>query len=305
MKIVLTGSNGLVGSALCAHFQSKGHDVYSLVRKKNKQSDHEIYWNPYAMEVDVSILEKSDVVIHLSGENIADGRWNDEKRKKIIASRVDTTRFLSETLSHLKHKPALYLTASAIGFFGDRGAEILHDESSSGTGFLADTAKKWEEASWPAVSAGIRTIQLRFGMILTPKGGALSKMLPIFKKGLGAVFGNGKQYWSWIALDDVVGIIDHLIMHQAILRGPLNVVSPKTITHKEFVKTLGRVLRRPVLGWMPAALVSAVFGEMGRELFLSSQRVEPARLTATKYLFKYPDLETALNEMLRKNEKIS
>ncbi len=298
MKILISGSSGLVGSALIPYLREKGHEVFCLVRRAPKNSSMEIFWNLEKGEIDKTKLEGIDIVIHLAGENIASGRWTAQKKQRLRSSRVESTKFLCQTLLNLKTPPQMVLSASAVGFYGDRGTEILHEESHVGKGFLAELACDWESAWDPLVQQKIRVVNLRFGMILSSKGGALTEMKKPFTKGLGAIFGNGKQYWSWIHMDDVLGAIDHVLPTKHIIRGPLNVVAPHSVTQKEFAKTLGQVLHRPVFLRVPSFALKIIFGEMAEGLFLSSARAEPARLGATSYKFKYPNLELALKNLL-------
>jgi hypothetical protein len=235
--------------------------------------------------------------VHLAGENIAAGRWTVEKKARIRDSRVKGTKTLCEALAQLSQPPKVLVSASAIGYYGDRGAELLWENSALGTGFLAEVCQAWEEATRPAMEKGIRVVLLRIGVVLSPAGGALAKMLLPFKLGLGGIIGSGKQYMSWIALDDVVGTIDHVLITDT-LQGPVNAVAPHPVTNSEFTKTLRRVLRRPTLFPMPAFAARLAFGEMADELLLASTRVEPKRLIATEYRFRYPELEDALRHLL-------
>ncbi|MFO1462759.1 MAG: TIGR01777 family oxidoreductase [bacterium] len=300
MRILVTGSSGLVGSALVEKLLSQGHSISRLVRRKADASKGEAYWNPEGGSVDKTGLAelRPEVVINLAGENIASGRWTAERKRKIRDSRVHGTRALADTLAHLETPPKAFLCASAIGYFGSRGDERLDEASIPGEGFLAEVCEEWESSAEPAAKAGIRTVNLRIGVILSPKGGALKKMLLPFKLGLGGVIGSGKQYMSWIALDDVVGILDFAIQN-ASLQGPVNAVAPNPVTNKEFTKTLGRVLWRPTCLPMPASTARMVFGEMADELLLASTRVEPAKLRQAGYAFQYPDLKAALRHLLK------
>jgi hypothetical protein len=236
-------------------------------------------------------------VVHLAGENIASGRWTAEKKAKIRDSRVDGTRLLSDSLAGLKQLPKVLVCASAIGYYGDRGDEVLTEESTLGSGFLAGVCAEWEAAAKPAVQKGIRVVHLRFGMVASEAGGALAKLLPPFKMGLGGVLGTGRQYVSWIALDDLLGVIAHALTTEA-LQGPVNAVTPNPVTNKELTQTLGRILGRFTLFSMPAAAAHLAFGEMADEVLLASQRVQPTKLLATGYRFRYPDLEDAFRHLL-------
>ncbi|HEX8710070.1 MAG TPA: TIGR01777 family oxidoreductase [Pyrinomonadaceae bacterium] len=298
MRILVTGSTGLVGSALIPALQEKGYQVIRLVRSAADQSAERIYWNPVEGTLNAAQLEGLDAVVHLAGESIAEGRWTAAKKARIRESRAKGTRLLSETLARLDRKPATLLSASAIGFYGSRGDEVLTEQSASGSDFLAEVCREWELSTQPAAQSGVRVVNLRFGVILSRAGGALAKMLPPFRMGVGGKLGSGKQYMSWIALDDVVGVLEFALVNEH-LRGPVNVVAPGPVTNAEFTKMLGRVLSRPTLFPVPAFAARIAFGEMADAILLASNRVEPARLKETGYQFKYPDLEAALRHVLK------
>ena len=285
MKVLVTGATGLVGSTLIPFLTTGGHEVSPLRRPED--------WNPAKGVLDRAALEGYDAVVHLAGENIASGRWSDAQKERIRASRVDGTRLLSEALAGLEKKPQVLVSASAIGYYGDRGDEALRADSEPGSGFLADVCQAWEEATTPARDAGIRVVLLRTGVVLSPKGGALAKMLTPFKLGVGGVVGSGEQYMSWIEIDDLVGMILHALAEESVA-GPVNAVAPNPVTNHEFTKTLGRVLGRPTVFPLPAFAAKLAMGEMAEELLLSSARVE----TATSYEFRYPELEPALRHLL-------
>jgi hypothetical protein len=240
-----------------------------------------------------------DVFIHLAGENIAARRWNAQRKVELFKSRCQGTLFVAQKLAQLKKKPKLLLSASGVGFYGDRGAESLTESSSGGKGFLAELAKAWEAALDPAREAGIRCVTLRFGMVLGENGGALSEMLPVFRACLGGRLGPGRQYLSWIAIDDVITALDFVINHQE-LSGALNLCSPNPVTNKEFTQTLSRVLNRPALLPVPALLLKIIMGEMAKALLLSSIRALPAKLEAAGFKFSYPDLQSCLTHVLAK-----
>lgn len=298
-KILVTGSTGLVGSALLPELRSQGHEVFRLVRSQAKAGAAEIYWNPEQGIEDTVRLEGLDAVVHLAGENISEGRWTEEKKKRIRDSRVKGTRTLSDALASLKQPPRALLSASAIGYYGSQGDRILTEDGAPGSDFLAGVCREWEAATEPATQRGIRVLLLRFGVILTPKGGALSKMLAPFQFGVGGRLGSGRQYMSWVTLDDVVGVIKHALLDETI-SGPVNVVAPHPVTNYEFTKTLGRVLSRPTIFPVPAFAIRLAFGEMGDAALLGSTRVEPARLKESGYAFRHPELEGALRQMLKK-----
>lgn len=296
MNILVTGSTGLVGSAVVPFLTTGGHRVFRLVRGK-AHNEQEILWDPAAGTIDASKLEGMDAVVHLAGDNIAHGRWSAAKKARIRDSRVIGTRLLSDTLSKLNRKPRVLACASAIGYYGNRGDDVMTESSPPGPTFISEVCRDWEAATEPARAAGIRVVNLRIGVVLTPRGGALAKMLTPFKLCLGGVVGSGKQYWSWIALDDVVGAIHHAITHDE-LSGPVNAVAPGTLTNAEFTKILGRVLHRPTIAPLPAFVVKLLLGEMGEELLLASTRVVPNRLQETGYQFRCPTLEGALRHVL-------
>jgi len=258
--------------------------------------DEQIPWDP-ASALDPATVSGFDAVIHLAGESIA-GRWTAEKKAKIRNSRVTGTKNLSEALAKADPKPAVFISCSAIGFYGDRGEEVVNEESAPGTGFLPDVCKDWEAATYPAADAGIRTVQIRTGVVLSPKGGALGKMLTPFKLGLGGRVGNGRQWMSWIDVQDMVGAIHH-ILKTDLLQGPVNMVAPKPVTNAEFTRTLASLLSRPAIFPMPAFVVKLAFGEMGETLLLGSQRVEPAQLVASGYPFRFSELRTSLQNLLK------
>jgi uncharacterized protein (TIGR01777 family) len=297
MKILVTGSTGLIGSALVPFLTTAGHQVVRMVRSKPTNGD-QIQWDPYSGSLDKSRLEGFDAIVHLSGENIA-GRWTAAKKTKLRDSRIKSTRLLSKTLAELQKPPKVLVCASAMGYYGNRSDEMMKEDSPPGRGFLAETVKEWEAQVQPAIKKGIRVVNLRTGVVLSPAGGALKEMLLPFKMGVGGVIGSGEQYFSWIAIDDVVGAIYHCINTES-LSGPVNVASPNPVTNREFTKTLGRVLSRPTIFPLPAFAARLVFGEMGEELLLASIRVQPAKLQATGYPFRYPDLEGALRHVLGK-----
>ena len=297
MKILVTGSTGLIGSALVSFLAEHGHEVKRLVRTELVSGEDEIHWSPDSGSIDKAGLEGLDAVVQLAGENLAAGRWTAKKKVRILDSRVKGSRLLCESLSQLTQPPKVLVCSSAIGYYGDRGDAVVDEGAFSGSGFLAEVCHEWEEATGSASEGGIRVVNLRIGVVLSPAGGALARMLPPFKMGFGGKLGNGKQYISWIALDDAVEVIHHCITQDG-LHGPVNAVTPNAVTNGEFTKTLGRVLNRPTLFGMPAFIVRAVFGKMADETLLSSTRVEPTRLVETAYTFHYPQLEDALRYLL-------
>jgi uncharacterized protein (TIGR01777 family) len=295
MKIVISGSSGLIGKALIPALTSQGDEVKRLVRPQSGSG--EVQWDPSRGEIDRAALEGHDVVVHLAGENIASGRWTKAKKERIVRSRVEGTRLLVQTLLQLERPPKALLCASAIGFYGDRGSESLTEESASGSLFISRLCREWEAATRPALEGGIRVVNLRFGIILSAADGALAKMLLPFRLGLGGKIGSGRQYMSWVSIDDVVGIIQYAIKTEAI-SGPVNVVATEPVTNAVFTKTLGRVLDRPTFFPMPAFAARLAFGEMADELLLASTRVEPLKLQKSGYSFRHPRLEGALRGLL-------
>ena len=289
MKIAVTGSSGLLGSALVSSLLGTGHGVVRLKRPE--------HWDPERRTVDISVFSGADAIVHLAGENIAAARWTTARKQRIRDSRVNGTKLIAETISRMGQPPQVFVSASAIGYYGDRGSEVLREESPPGTGFLADVCREWEAGTDAAARKGVRVVHLRTGLVLSPNGGALAKMLLPFKLGLGGKIGSGNQYWSWISLDDVCGAIVHCIQTAA-LHGPVNIVSPSPATNLEFTKTLGRVLRRPTISPMPAFAARLAFGEMADALLLATQRVEPAKLLASRFMFKHQELEGTLRYLL-------
>ncbi len=297
MNILVSGSTGLIGSALVPALTAGGHRVVRLVRSQPTSGEATVAWDPAAGTIEADKLEGLDAVVHLAGESIAAGRWNEERKQRIRDSRVKGTRLLAETLARLQAKPKVLACASAIGYYGNRGDELLHESSTPGTSFLCEVCKEWEAACHPARQAGIRVVNLRFGVVLSRRGGALAQMLTPFKCGVGGKLGSGRQYMSWIALDDVVGIIQYVLTNDS-LHGPVNTVAPGAVTNREFTRTLGRVLWRPTIFPMPAFAARLLFGEMADELLLASTRVQPARLLSAGYPFRFPELEGALRHVL-------
>jgi uncharacterized protein (TIGR01777 family) len=295
MNILISGSTGLIGSALVPYLITGGYAVKHLVRKTPK-SEHEIAWNPNEDSIDRDRLEGLDAVIHLAGEGIT-GRWTEEKKRKIMNSRKAGTNLLAATLAGLSNPPKVLISASAIGYYGDRGNELLTEDASPGVGFLSEVCKEWETALAPAAEKGIRTASLRIGIALSSAGGALAQMLTPFRLGAGGNIGSGKQWWSWVAIDDVIGMIQHVLMSDSIT-GPVNAVTPNPVTNAEFARILGKVLKRPAIFPLPSWAAKIALGEMADALLLASSNVVPAKLIATNYPFRYPELEGALRHLL-------
>ncbi|QEG37757.1 TIGR01777 family oxidoreductase [Bythopirellula goksoeyrii] len=296
--ILITGASGLIGSALTKALEADGHKVLRAVRENVQNPQEEIHWSPVLEEIDQQKLEGIDSIVHLAGANIAGKRWTESYKKQILESRTKGTSLISEAIAKMQRKPRAFVCASAIGYYGDRGTTELDETSSPGGDFLAEVCLQWERASLPAQEAGIRTVNTRIGVVLSPNGGALKTMLLPFKMGVGGVIGDGKQSMSWIALDDVVGAMQFALAHDT-LSGPVNLVSPEWVTNREFTKTLGKVLGRPTVLPMPAFAAKLAFGEMAEALLLSSTRVIPQRLVAEGFAFQYPQLKTALEHLLK------
>ena len=297
MRILVSGSSGLVGSALCAWLPAQGHSVLRLVRRA-AMGDDEVAWDPASGSLNAEALEGLDAVVHLAGAGIADERWTEARKAMIHDSRVRSTRLLAGALATLAHKPRVLVSASAVGWYGDRGDEWLDESSDPGTGFLAAVGRAWEGAAEPAVAAGIRVVHPRTGIVLARQGGVLAKLLPLFRLGLGGPVGSGRQWWSWIAMDDLLAAVLHAIEHEDV-RGPFNAVAPEPVTAGEFARTLGSVLARPAALSAPAFALRAVMGrELVDEALLASQRVRPAVLERTSFVFAEPGLDGALRRVL-------
>jgi uncharacterized protein (TIGR01777 family) len=299
MKILIGGSHGLVGTALIEALEKDGHECIRLVRHA-PNSKMEVEWSPDRYSIALARIEGFDAVINLAGESIADGRWTEEKKRRIRESRVKGTKLLGDALANLTVPPKTFICASAIGYYGSSGDDILTEDSPAGDDFLAHVCSEWEQATALATEKGIRVVNTRFGVILDTKGGALAKMLSPFRLGLGGKVGSGKQWMSWIALADVVEGIKFALAKDS-LRGPVNFVAPNPVTNAEFTKTLGKALSRPTLFPIPAFGVRLVFGEMGEALLLGSQRVAPKRLMSEGYQFQYAQLDAALAKILKKS----
>jgi len=296
MHIAITGSSGLVGRTLTSFLGSRGYRVTRVVR--GHPGEGELTWDPSAGHLDVKPLCDCDAVVHLAGENIADGRWSQAKKERIRQSRVESTRLLSSALAAAKTPPRVLVTASAIGYYGDAGDRLLDEQAPAGDDFLAEVCRTWETASEPANVAGIRVVNLRIGVVLAREGGALQKMLTPFRLGGGGRVGSGRQFWSWIAIDDLVGTVEHVLGREE-LSGPVNAVAPHPVTNLEFTKTLGKVLRRPTLFPLPAPVARLMLGEMADALLLSSARVSSRRLEKSGYVFQFAELEPALRYLLQ------
>lgn len=294
-RILVSGASGPIGAALLPSLKTCGFQVVRLVRGPTSGAD-QIRWDP-AKPLASELISGFDSVIHLAGESVV-GRWTDSKKAKIRESRILGTRNLAESLAKAKDRPRVLITASAIGYYGDRSDEVLREDGNSGAGFLAEVCREWEAASQAAAAAGIRTVRIRIGVVLSPVGGALQKMLPAFRIGVGGRIGSGLQWMSWIHVQDLVGAVHH-ILKSDLLQGPVNLVAPQPVTNAEFTKTLAAALSRPAVFPVPALVVKLAFGQMGEEVLLASQRVEPAKLIASGYPFQYSELRKALDGVLR------
>jgi len=301
MKIAVSGSTGLIGSALTRALTQRGDEIVPLVRRAVRPGERAVAWDPDAGTIDRAGLEGMDAVVHLAGENVF-GRWSAAKKQRIRDSRVKGTQLISETLATLQRRPATLLASSAIGHYGDRGDESLTEDSTPGDDFLAKVSRDWEAATQVATRAGIRVVNMRTGVVLTATGGALGMMLPPFRIGLGGWVGSGKQYVSWIALDDIINAMLHLLDRRDI-SGPVNLTAPTPVTNRELAKALGKVLGRPVLVPVPGFALGLAFGSEGAELLLGGQRVLPARLVSSGFHFGFTEVEPALRHLLASPEQ--
>jgi uncharacterized protein (TIGR01777 family) len=302
LRVGVTGAGGLVGSALSTALEASGATVKRWVRRPASVSGNELAWDPVAGTIDSGALAGLDAMVHLAGENIAGGRWSVERKERIRSSRVEGTRLIAGALAQAEKGPRVLVSASAIGYYGDRGEERIDEESSPGTGFLAETCQEWEQSVAPAVEAGVRVVLLRIGVVLSRHGGALARMLLPFRLGLGGRLGNGRQYMSWIALDDLVRIVLRALSDER-LEGPVNAVAPNPVRNAEFTARLGAALRRPAVLPVPAFALGLLLGEMGRELLLAGARIEPRSLLDSDFEFRFPDLDSALRFEIRAAER--
>ena len=302
MHVAVTGSSGLLGTALRRALTAEGHRVSRLVRRPSAGPD-EISWDPVAGVLDPAALAGVDAVVNLAGAGIGDKRWTDAYKRELLDSRVLTTSLLARTMAAMDTPPAVLLSASAIGIYGDRGDQVLTETSTAGTGFLADICRAWEAATEPAEAAGIRVAHLRTGIVLSREGGALTKMLPLFRMGLGGKMGNGRAYWSWISLEDEIGAIRFLLDNP--VSGPVNLTGPEPATNAEFTRTLGSVLHRPTLLPVPSFGPKLLLGgELAEALLFTSARVVPQALADAGYSFRHPDLASALRSAIGMSEPV-
>jgi uncharacterized protein (TIGR01777 family) len=296
MNILVTGASGLIGSALIPSFAKEGHQVTRLARSTDSAGSAEPNWDPKTGSIGLTSAGRIDAVVHLAAHSIG-SRWSSRTKKLIRDSRVVGTRLLSEALARLEHPPAVLVSASAVGFYGDRGDDWVDESLDSGQGFLAEVCKEWEEATMPAARIGIRVVLFRLGIVLSTAGGALKQMLPVFRNGLGGRLGDGRQYWSWISIEDAVRAIHHAVSRSE-LDGPVNAAAPNPVTNQQFTRLLGKSLGRPTVFSVPGPIVHLLFGEMGREALLSSCRAKPSRLIATGFQFRHSELGPAFDDLL-------
>lgn len=298
MRILVSGSTGLIGRALVLHLESEGHDVTRLVRPESSDAaaGDSVRWAPSRGELDPAQVEGFDAVVHLAGESI-DQRWTERTKRRIRESRIDGTELLADTLAGLDDPPAVLLSASAVGYYGDRGDAWLEEDDASGDLFISDVCRQWEAVAQAASENGVRVVTLRTGIVLSREGGALPRMLPPFRVGVGGHLGSGDQYMSWVTRDDAVRIVRFLLETESV-EGPVNVCAPNPVTNRVFTEALGSALGRPTALWVPGFAVRLMFGQMGEELLLASQRVRPAKLAESGYTWRYPDVADALEHVL-------
>lgn len=298
MHVLVGGSSGLIGSALVPRLRSLGHRVTRLVRA-SPAGEGSVSWNPRAGTLDPRALDDVDAVVHLGGVSLAGGLWTARRKEALRASRVDTTSLLARTMADASpRRPSVFVQSSAVGYYGDRGDEILSESSAAGTGFLADLCRAWEAASRPAEEAGVRVVRVRSGLVLSPRGGVLGTLAPLFRIGLGGRVGSGRQWTAWITLDDAVEVYARMVADPS-FRGAVNAVAPEPATNAEFTRALGRALRRPTPFPVPAFLLRLALRGMAEETILSSQRVVPSRLLSAGFAFRDPALEPALAALFR------
>ncbi len=302
LTIAISGASGLIGTELIPFLTTGGHRTLRLVRRKADPALGEIFWDPFTDRLDPQDLSGSGALVHLSGESIGQGRWTPEKKRRIIESRNRTTALIARTATAMNPLPEVIVCASAIGYYGDRDEDVMTEESTCGADFISGVCSEWEDTALPAIEKGIRVVFLRIGIVLSPAGGALQRLLTPFKIGIGGRIASGRQYMSWVTIDDVLGIIHRAITDRK-LQGPVNAVAPNPVSNLAFTETLGKVLRRPTLFTVPEAAIRRIFGEMGKEILLSSTRVHPEKLIDNRYSFRHPDLEGAVRHLLGRYAK--
>lgn len=297
MKIAITGASGLIGSAMTSALEERGDEVLRLVRRPARNAS-EVTWDPQKGVIDTTALVGCDAVVHLAGANISDGRWTEDRKALILNSRVDGTRLIASTIAAMKPAPTVFISSSAVGIYGSRGDELLDEEARPGSGFLAEVCLAWEAETAPARAAGVRTVNMRTGIVLSAEDGALAKMLPLFKAGVGGKLGDGKQYMSWITLDDMIDAVIFALDHDN-LEGPVNFCAPEPVTNQRFTKALGAALKRPTFLPAPGFALKVAFGEMAENVLLGGQRVAPRKLLEAGYEFRHDAIEEALMELVR------
>ncbi len=300
LTVAVTGASGLLGRSLAPFLTTGGHRVKTLVRRPSRPGTDEIFWDPARGELAPESLSGVDAVVHLAGENIGEGRWTRDKKRRMLGSRILGTAAVARAMAAAKDGPRVLVSASAVGFYGNRGDEILDEESPQGRGFIPELCAAWEEAARPAAEAGIRVVNLRIGVVLTPAGGALARMLPGFAAGLGAALGPGSQVISWASPDDFLGAVLHVLRTPS-LSGPVNLAAPAPATSRELARELGRVLHRPAAFTVPAWALKAALGQMAREILLASAHVRPQKLLDSGFVFLDPALGPALSHLLGKD----
>lgn len=298
MRILISGASGLVGTATAGALRADGHEVARFARQKGASSPGDVRWDPASAFIDAQTMEGADAIVHLAGAGIADARWSEARKKVLRDSRMNSTRTLVDAIAQLQQKPRVLIAASGVGYYGDRGDETLTESSSNGDGFIAALARDWEAESLRAESLGLRVVMLRFGMVLSAHGGALPRIVTPFKLGVGGRLGSGKQWISWIALEDATGVIRSVLVDEK-LSGPINVVTPNPVRNAEFTTALARVLHRPAIFPVPGFALRLALGEMADELLLVSQRVNPRKLVTQGYAFRFPDLDAAFHSLFR------
>jgi uncharacterized protein (TIGR01777 family) len=301
MRILIAGSSGFIGSALISFFKEKGYDIHCLVRHRHKVDQTHHFWNPRKGILDVDLIDTFQIVINLAGENISLRRWSDTQKSKILESRLKSTKLLVDRIKAVKDRPSLYMSASAVGYYGSRGNEVLTESSSKGKGFLADLVWEWEKCASILKDFGVRVVSLRLGIVLGDNGGILAKILLPFRMGFGAVIGDGKQYMPWISIDDVNSIIEFIIQNEKI-SGAVNIVAPQAITNDKFSRALGKSLSRPVMFRVPRFILKMFLGEMAEEMLLSSCKAEPKVLADQGYKFIHENIDQAFATILEQKK---
>ena len=302
MKITIAAANGFIGSYLSVYLTAQGHDVSVLVRRPTGSPHRHFLWNPFTGEIDLAAIDGQDVIINLAGKNVAEERWNDRVKREIVQSRNLATELIGKSIAKVASKPRLLLNASAVGYYGNRVAdELISETSSAGTGFMASACAAWEDATRFAHDAGTRVVCLRIGVVLAGNGGALDKMLPFFRLGIGGKIGSGNQMMSWIALEEIGHIVEHIIAHQSIA-GPVNLTTPHAVTNSEFTRLLGKALHRPAIFPVPAFALKLMFGQMAEEVLLGGANISPKKLLDSGYHFRHTDLLQTFENIFAKKE---